>query len=128
MRDELADLLDTAIYKEVATQAFYIAGQAQTEDPGARALLKELSEEELRHAQRLKEVREKGWQNYRWQRKRIPNLMLSEYLVDKDSLAGAGLQDTLLFAIKREQQSVGFYSRMTGVVNDEAAKSLCRRL
>ena len=49
MLDELADLLDTAIYKEIASQAFYIAGQSKTQDPGAKALMKELAQEELRH-------------------------------------------------------------------------------
>ena len=34
MPDELTELLDTAIYKEIASQAFYIAGQDKTEDPG----------------------------------------------------------------------------------------------
>ncbi len=35
MPDELAELLDTAIYKEIATQAFYEAGQTSpTSDPG----------------------------------------------------------------------------------------------
>ena len=47
MRDELTELLDTAIYKEVASQAFYIAGQDKTDDSGARALRKELAREEL---------------------------------------------------------------------------------
>ena len=40
---------DTAIYKEIASQAFYIAGQSKTQDPGAKALMKELAQEELRH-------------------------------------------------------------------------------
>jgi len=53
MSDELTDLLDTAIYKEIASQAFYVAGQSKTEDPGAKALMKELAEEELKHLRSL---------------------------------------------------------------------------
>ena len=45
MRDELTELLDTAIYKEIASQAFYIAGQDKTNDPAAKALMKELAGE-----------------------------------------------------------------------------------
>ena len=39
MSDELTELLDTAIYKEIASQAFYIAGQSRTEDQGAKVQL-----------------------------------------------------------------------------------------
>ena len=35
MVDELAELLDIAIYKEIASQVFYIAAQNKTEDAGA---------------------------------------------------------------------------------------------
>ena len=44
MPDELADLLDGAIYKEIVSQAIYNTGQKQTQDAGARALMKELAE------------------------------------------------------------------------------------
>ena len=54
MADEVNELLETAIYREIASQAQYIAGQSLTEDPGAQALMKELAEEELRHCRRLK--------------------------------------------------------------------------
>jgi rubrerythrin len=126
--DELAELLDTAIYKEIASQAFYIAGQNKTEDPGARALMRELAQEELKHAQWLEALKEKGLGEQDWHQEKVPNLMISEYLSGGDSLEGAGVQDTLLFAMKREQQSVDFYSRMMGMMRDETAKRLCESL
>ena len=54
--------------------------------------------------------------------------MISEYLTGGETLEGAGLQDTLIFAIKREQQAVEFYSKMMGIMRDETAKRLCERL
>ena len=45
-----------------------------------------------------------------------------------ETLEGAYLQDTLIFAMKREQQSVDFYSRMMGVIRDKDAKRLCQKL
>ena len=59
MWDELTELLETAMYKEIAAQALYIAGQNNTSAPGARALMKELAVEELRHSQMLNELKEK---------------------------------------------------------------------
>ena len=128
MPDELAELLDTAIYKEIASQAFYIAGQNKTEDPGAKALMKELAGEELKHSQWLKNLKEKGLTKQSWHPKKIPNLMISEYLAGSDTLEGAGLQDVLISAMKREQQAVEFYSKMMGAMRDKTAKHLCEKL
>ncbi len=128
MPDELTELLDTAIYKEIASQALYIAGQGKTQDAGAKVLLKELAEEELKHSQWLKDFKEKGPGEQDWHRGKVPNLMISEYIIGGDTLEGAGLQDTLTFAIKHEQQSIEFYSKMMGVMRDKAAKQLCERL
>lgn len=126
--DELAELLDTAIYREIATQAFYSAGQSKTRDPGAQALMKELAEEERKHAQRLKSFKEKGLEKRAWRQKEVPDLRLSDYLTGGDTLEGAGLQDTLTLAIKREQQAIEFYSKMMGAMRDEPAKRFCQRL
>lgn len=128
MPDDLAELLDSAIYKEVASQAFYEAGQNKTQDTAARALMQELAKEELGHMQKLKKLKEQGLPAQDWHREKVPNLKISEYLVGADTLEGAGLQDTLISAIKREQQAVEFYSKMTGIMRDEEAKRLCEGL
>jgi rubrerythrin len=128
MQAELSELLQTAMYKEVASQAFYTAGQDRTDDPGAKELMKELAEEESRHLQMLKWLKEQDWRDSDWDRQKIPNLMISEYLTGGDKLEGASFQDTLVFAMKREQQSVEFYSRMTGILRYKDAKRLCERL
>jgi len=128
MSDELTDLLDTAIYKEIASQAFYIAGQSKTQDPGARALMKELAQEESRHAEWLKDFKEKGVEKLNWHQERLHNLRISEYLTGGETLEGASLQGTLTFAMRRERQSIEFYSKLMSVMRDEAAKRLCERL
>ncbi len=128
MSAELTELLDTAMYKEIASQAFYIAGQSKTQDPGAKALMKELAEAELKHLQWLKNLKERGLGKRGWHQEKVPNLMISEYLTGGDILEGVGLQDTLVFSMKREQQAIEFYSKMMGVMRDETAKNLCERL
>jgi hypothetical protein len=126
MLDELGDLLDTAIYKEIASQALYEAGQSRTTDPGAKTLMKELAMEELKHAEQLKHLKERS--PARWHREKVPDLMISDYMTGADTLEGAGLQDTLIFAMKREQHSVEFYSRMMAALRDRSVKRLCERL
>ncbi len=128
MRDELTELLDTAIYKEIASQAYYIAGQDKTDDPAARKLMKELAGEELKHARWLAALKETGLAHQDWSAEKVPDLLVSEYLTGGDTLEGGGVQETLLFAIKREQQAVEFYARMQGALEDEIARQLCHRL
>ena len=126
--DELTNLLDSAIYKEITSQATYVAAQSRTQDPGAKELLKELAKEELGHSQRLKKFKEKELTKQKWYQEKVPDLMLSDYLTGGNKIEGAGLQDALIFAMKREQQAIEFYSKMMGVLRNEAAKQLCENL
>ncbi len=128
MPAEIDELLDAAMYKEIASQAFYIASQGKAEDPGARALLQELAAEELRHSQWLKKLKEDGLKLPRRHAQQIPDLMIGEYLTASPTMEGAGLQETLIFAMKRELQSIDFYTRLMGTMSGEPAKRLCQRL
>lgn len=128
MADELGELWDTAIYKEIASQSFYIEAQRETDDPAAKTMLAELAAEELKHAETLRKLKEAGWQPADWNLLHLNDLKLSEYLSGPDTLEGAGLQEVLIFAMKHEQQSVAFYSEMMGALRQEAAKMLCSRL
>jgi len=127
MQDELSEVLDSAIYKEIASQAVYEAAQGKTDDPAARKLLKELASQEVGHAEKLKSLKEKGSVT-RWHREKVTDLKMDAYLTGGGTLEGAGMQDTLIFAIKREQQSIEFYSRMMGMMRDPKAKELCANL
>jgi rubrerythrin len=76
----------------------------------------------------LKDIREKDLNKRSLHQDEVLNLGISEYLTGGERLEGASLQDTLIFAMKREQQSIEFYSRLMGVMRDEAAKHMCERL
>ena len=128
MPAELSDLLDTALYKEIAAQALYTATQDKTDDPGARVLLKDLAEEEQKHAQWLKKLKEKGATKGSWHPDKVADLKLSQHLTGPDTIEGAGLQETLLFAMKQEQQAIEFYSKMMSALRDQDAKFLCQSL
>jgi rubrerythrin len=57
MIDELTNLLDIAMDREIVSQSFYLAGQKKTQDAGAIQLMKELADQELRHFQWIKTSR-----------------------------------------------------------------------
>lgn len=128
MPDELTEVLDSAIYKEITSQAVYEAAQSKTEDPGAKELLKELAGQEAKHAERLKQFKDKSPTRQLWHRGKVADLKMSDYLIGGGTLEGAGLQGTLIFAMKREGEAVDFYRKMMGMMRAEEAKQLCAGL
>ena len=87
-----------------------------------------MASEESKHAGILLKMKESGWEPRDLNTAVLTDLKLSDYLQGPDTLVGAGLQDVLIFAMKREEQSVVFYSRLMSVFRLEAAKLLCARL
>jgi rubrerythrin len=123
--DELEELWDTAIYKEIAAQSLYLEAQKETDEPAARLMLAELAAEELKHAETLKKMKEAGWQAGDCNLASAGDLKLSDYMQGPDTLEGAGLQEVLIFAMKRELESVHYYTQMMGMLRQESAKMLC---
>ncbi|MFO8009950.1 MAG: ferritin family protein [Dehalococcoidia bacterium] len=129
MSTELDEIMETAMYKEVASQAQYDEASRRIEDPGARQLLRELAEEEGHHLKMLKDFKEKGVQESLFDKDRIADLKITEHLTGPDKVTeGAGIQEVLLFAMKREQDAIEFYSRMMGALRTRKAKELCENL
>lgn len=128
MHDELNYLLDVAVYKVIAAQATYEESQSQTNDYGAQALMRELANDEGRYLQMLKPLRKKDIVQTQWDKGIIPNLTISEHLTGGDTLRNAGVQGTLLFAMKREQEAAEFYSQMMSDLRTMEAKLLCESL
>ena len=127
-RDEIAALLEAAMYKEVASATLYGEARKLTDDPGTRALLTELAADEERHLERLKALPKSGLQQRQWRLKKVTDLRLSDYLTGGGSLAGAGLQDSLIFAMKQEEQSILFYTQMMAALRSRGGKELCQWL
>lgn len=127
MLDEFHDVLDSAIYKEIASEAFYTAMQSKTQDPGAKELMRELAEEEKKHSLWIKALRDRKTLPLT-SSGHVPNLKISDYLTAPENPEGSNLQDTLIYAMKREQQSLEFYSTLMGVLRNVTAKRLCLKL
>ncbi|MFW6150215.1 MAG: ferritin family protein [Chloroflexota bacterium] len=128
MREDLAELWDAAIYKEVASEAAYVAALDSTDDPAARELLRELAEQERTHSDWLKALRGSDWLDEEWDPREIRDLKISEYLSGGDRLQGASLSGVLTYAMKREEQAMQFYDRMAAVARNDQAKALSEKL
>ena len=128
MPDNIRELLDTAINREIVSQAAYNSGLGMTEDPGMKALLKDLAQDEMRHSEMLRSIKENGWLEQGWHRDMVEDLKQHGYLVDTETLQSAGLEETLIYILKREQQSIEFYTRLMETMRSFFAKRLCERL
>ncbi len=128
MVDEIGQLLDIAMDREIVSQSFYIAGQKKTQDPGAIQLLKELADQELQHYQWIREFKAHGLTSIPPHREKLVDLKISEYLNEVNIAEGIGLQDVVIAALKREQHSVEFYQGMRQVMETPEGRELCDRL
>jgi len=128
MNDEISELLEAAMYKEVAANAFYGQAGKNTDDPGAKKLLTELAGAELKHLNIFKELKLDKIDGLKWHSDKAADLKTSDYLTGSDKLEGAGLQDIIIFAIRQEQMAIEFYSQMMSVFRSREAKKLCQWL
>jgi rubrerythrin len=128
MATETRDLLDIALDREIVSEAFYIAGQKKTTDPGAIQLMRELAEEEAKHYRWIKNLKDRGSEKETRNSKKLPDLMIGEYLTDARISEGAGLQEVITTALKRELSSVEFYTKIKMDMGTRAGKQLCQRL
>ncbi len=128
MNEEVSEILETAMLKEVASAAMYRQGTMVASEPAVTTLLEELADEEGRHLAVLKNLDPANIKETPALKTRIADLRLSDHLKAPSELPGAELTETLLFAIKRESESVAFYTGLMGLFTDEDAKNLCQAL
>jgi rubrerythrin len=128
MNDEVAEILETAMLKEVASAATYRQAATAASEPAVATLLEELAAEEGHHLVVLKSLKPEQFYDTPVSRARVADLKVSDHLKAPSELQGAELTETLLFAIKREAESVAFYAGLMGLFGDESAKNLCQAL
>ncbi len=128
MNDEIADILETAMLKEVASSAMYRQAVAMAGDPAAATLLRELAAEEDEHLALLKRFKPEALIDSPVTRSRLNEVKSAGHLKAPDELPGADLTGSLLFAIEHEAESFAFYADLMGVFRDAQAKKLCQAL
>jgi rubrerythrin len=124
VNDQIAEIMETAMMKEVASAALYHRAAGLTSDPAAAALLRELAAAEENHLAALKKLPEGEMPIQPVPHPDISRITLSEYLIAPDELPGADLPGTLLFAIRQEASAAAFYQDLADVFSDSLAREL----
>ncbi len=120
------DVLKWAIEREDHSYKVYSGVLNKIEDPGARAMISQLAEEELRHKTTLQELDPSQLKDVHPQK--IQDLKIAEYLKSRTLTEASTLQDVLVFAMQREKEAHEFYVKLASAVSNSEVKKLLELL
>jgi rubrerythrin len=118
----VAEILKQALAREKEAYKVYSDAKEILKDPGAKKLISDLAAEELGHVRKLEHYKAEGLKPK--EMKKIQDLHISDYLVDKELTPDMHLQDVLIFAMKREKKAHEFYLNISEAVDEGDAKQL----
>jgi rubrerythrin len=125
-KEEFQDVINNAIQLEIDAANFYRGLQEQVKNDSSKILLKELENMEWGHKHILEHLDVEGIENY--ESKNIPDLKISESLIDPVDNSYMSIQDVLATAIKREEEAMLLYSKLADETDDQRIKNLLLRL
>ena len=103
-----AELVKLGIQKESSAEEFYHRWASRLADPGARTLLSELAEEEVKHRVFFEKLKKTDIRS--GQAPKVLDLHMSDYLVCKEISDDSSTQDVLISAIHREANAIKFFT------------------
>ena len=113
--DSIDEILEFAIAREVEAHQLYMYMAGRMENPEMRKVCEELAKEELEHKAKLElEVMKRG--------EVVSGIYVSDYMTDAGDEIDMDYEELLIFAIKKEDISVNFYTDLAGVVKDEESR------
>ena len=102
------DVLDFAIEKEQEAETFYTKWAQKIEDKWIRKIFTDFAKEEHKHMEILQKA-QKG-ETLKPSENKIPDLKISDYLIDISPSLDMDYQKALIIAMKREKASFRLYS------------------
>ncbi len=120
------EIIERAIRLEEDSYKLYSFASRRVKDPGARAGLAELAEEEKKHKAKLEGMLRGNlaWAVSVGRRAKVKDLGIGGPLEAKPINEKASLQEVLAFAIKREESTGAFYSQMASLVDPGPEKDV----
>ena len=118
----IAEILKFAIQREEDAARAYGDLARTTTDPGLKGLLLDLQADEVNHRKLLRELA--GSDDLPQLESDVPDLKISDYLVDEPINAESRMQDILIFAAKKEAKAAELYDRLLGQSSNPKHKRL----
>lgn len=108
----IGEILKFAIQREEEAARAYGELAQTTTDGGLKVLLLDLQADEVNHRNLLRELA--GSDDLPQLGSDVPDLKISDYLVDEPINADSRMQDILIFAAKKEAKAAELYDRLLG--------------
>ena len=120
--NQFKEIIAFALEKEKEAVDFYSQCSQLTERSGMKKAFLEMADEERRHIQMLEHFHPDHVEKLKL--KIIPNLKISDYLVDSVFSPDMSYQDLLILAMKREEKSVALYTVLAEKGEDPSIQRL----
>ena len=116
------EIIQFAIEKEIEASDFYTRASQVVKYSGTKDLFLDFAKQEQGHKKLLEDLDLKKVAEAKIGK--IPNLKISDYLVDTEFKADISYADILRIAMKREEHSIKLYSDLKPLNGDEALTKL----
>ncbi|MDZ7392020.1 MAG: ferritin family protein [candidate division KSB1 bacterium] len=121
-REQFEEAIRFAVEKEEEAAALYESAQKVTVTEVGKKTFAEFAAEERKHKKMLLELRLEGLKQRTVAT--VPNLKISDYLVDVEFRPDMSYQDMLILAMKREELSLRLYTDLQDRAGDEQLRNL----
>ncbi|MDY6915048.1 MAG: ferritin family protein [Candidatus Cloacimonadota bacterium] len=121
------EIIDFAVDKEKEAVEFYQDLQTKAKFKAQKEMLKELENMEKGHIIILNQLRKKGYDIVS-EKKEVPDLKISNYIVNVEPSQNMSYQDILIVAMKREEASKNLYTDLAAKLEAREAQQVFQRL
>ncbi|EMS77212.1 ferritin family protein [Desulfotignum phosphitoxidans] len=118
------EILTFAIDKENEAVAFYRDQAAKATKDSLKEIFESFAKEEEKHAALLSDISGNKEKIESYEFKKIPDLRISDYMVEKDYEEGMPMPEILKVAMKREEKAVKLYQTLADQTGNADAKKL----
>ena len=115
------EILDFAVEKEQETHRFYTEWAKKLDPSPVRKHFEGFAEEELRHKDKLLQVKQRG--SLKPSPQKVADLKIADYLVDVHPTPDMSYQQALIIAMQREKASFNLYNNLEAIADDEDLRS-----
>jgi rubrerythrin len=116
------EIIKFAIDKEIKSYNFYTNARQMAKYSGAKDMFSELSKEEVGHRKMLEKLDMKKITQAKIEK--VPDLKISDYIVDAEFKPDMPYAEILRMAIKMEDRALKLYNNMNKSNKDENLKKL----
>ena len=118
------EILTFAIGKENEAVDFYQSQAAKATKASLKEIFESFAGEEQKHAALLSDIAGNREKIESYEFKKIPDLKISDYMVEKDYEEGMPMPEILKVAMKREEKAVKLYQTLADQTDNADAKKV----